>query len=62
MIAWAVLPALGGKAWLKGILKCMPSLAAVGGKKKNINAGAKGGSAGLDDYKYDDALDDDDFM
>ena len=36
---------------------------AVVGKKKNVNAGSKGGSAGLDDYKYDVPLDDaDDFM
>ncbi|DBA93263.1 TPA: hypothetical protein ACH3X2_003553 [Trebouxia sp. C0005] len=35
----------------------------VAGKKKNVNVGSKGGSAGLDDYKYDEALDDaDDFM
>ena len=33
------------------------------GKKKNVNVGSKGGSAGLDDYKYDDVLDgDDEFM
>ncbi|KAL3150761.1 hypothetical protein ABBQ32_000535 [Trebouxia sp. C0010 RCD-2024] len=33
------------------------------GKKKNVNVGSKGGSAGLDDYKYDTPLDDaDDFM
>lgn len=33
------------------------------GKKKNVNVGSKGGSAGLDDYKFDTPLDDaDDFM
>jgi hypothetical protein len=32
------------------------------GKKKTLNVGRSGGSAGLDDYKFDDALDDDDFM
>lgn len=33
------------------------------GKKKNVNVGSKGGSAGLDDYKYDTPLDDaEDFM
>lgn len=33
------------------------------GKKKNVNVGSKGGSAGLDDYKYDTPLDDaDEFM
>ena len=38
-------------------------LHAGAGKKKNVNVGSKGGSAGLDDYKYDDVLDDDgDFM
>lgn len=32
-------------------------------KKASINVGRGGGSAGLDDYKFDDALDDDfDFM
>jgi len=36
---------------------------AVAGKKKNVNVGSKGGSAGLDDYKFDEPLDDaDDFM
>ncbi len=30
------------------------------GKKKNINAGRSGGTAGLDDYQYDQALDVDD--
>lgn len=35
----------------------------VAGKKKNVNVGSKGGSAGLDDYKFDTPLDDaDDFM
>lgn len=35
----------------------------VAGKKKNVNVGSKGGSAGLDDYKYDEPLDDaEDFM
>lgn len=33
------------------------------GKKKTLNVGRSGGSAGLDDYKFDNALDvDDDFM
>jgi hypothetical protein len=33
------------------------------GKKKVLNVGRSGGSAGLDDYQYDDPLDDDvDFM
>lgn len=33
------------------------------GKKKNVNVGSKGGAAGLDDYKFDEPLDDaDDFM
>lgn len=35
----------------------------VAGKKKNVNVGSKGGSAGLDDYKFDAPLDNaDDFM
>jgi translation initiation factor 3 subunit J len=34
----------------------------VAGKKKTLNVGRSGGSAGLDDYKFDDPLDDDDFM
>lgn len=39
------------------------SWCAVAGKKKNLNAGRSGGTAGLDDYQYDQALDDeDDFM
>ncbi len=37
-------------------------LCAAAGKKKTLNVGRSGGSAGLDDYKFDDALDDDDFM
>ena len=33
------------------------------GKKKNVNVGNRGGTAGLDDYKFDQPLDDDyDFM
>ena len=33
------------------------------GKKKTLNAGRSGGSAGLEDYHFDTALDDDtDFM
>ena len=33
------------------------------GKKKNVNVGNKGGTAGLDDYQYDAPMDDDyDFM
>jgi hypothetical protein len=32
------------------------------GKKKALNVGRSGGSAGLDDYRYDDPLDEDDFM
>jgi len=33
------------------------------GKKKNVNVGAKGGSAGLDDFQFNAPLDDDyDFM
>ena len=33
------------------------------GKKKNVNVGSKGGTAGLDDYQYDAPADDDfDFM
>lgn len=33
------------------------------GKKKNVNVGNKGGTAGLEDYQYDAPLDDDfDFM
>ena len=35
---------------------------AAAGKKKTLNVGRSGGSAGLDDYNFDDALDDDDFM
>lgn len=35
---------------------------AAAGKKKVLNVGRSGGSAGLDDYKFDDPLDDDDFM
>lgn len=38
------------------------SVPAVAGKKKTLNVGRGGGSAGLDDYKFDDPLDDDDFM
>lgn len=38
------------------------SYVAAAGKKKTLNVGRSGGSAGLDDYKFDDALDDDDFM
>lgn len=34
----------------------------LAGKKKTLNVGRSGGSAGLDDYKFDDPLDDDDFM
>ncbi|KAK9828592.1 hypothetical protein WJX72_000930 [[Myrmecia] bisecta] len=35
----------------------------AGGKKKTLNVGRSGGSAGLDDYKFDQALDDElDFM
>lgn len=30
------------------------SLLAAGGKKKNLNVGSKGGTAGLDDYVYSD--------
>ena len=41
----------------------LQNVAAVAGKKKNVNVGSKGGSAGLDDYKYDEPLDDaEDFM
>ena len=33
------------------------------GKKKTLNAGRSGGTAGLDDYQFNEALDDDtDFM
>lgn len=36
---------------------------AAAGKKKNVNVGNKGGTAGLDDYQYDAPMDDDyDFM
>lgn len=36
---------------------------AKAGKKKSVNVGSKGGTAGLDDYQYDAPLDDDyDFM
>jgi hypothetical protein len=36
---------------------------AVAGKKKALNVGRSGGSAGLEDYSFDDPLDDDyDFM
>ena len=36
---------------------------AAAGKKKTLNVGRGGGSAGLDDYKYEDVNDDeDDFM
>ena len=35
-----------------------PSCFAAAGKKKNVNVGRGGGSAGLDDYQYGD-LDDD---
>jgi hypothetical protein len=30
------------------------------GKKKTLNVGRSGGSAGLEDYAFDDALDEDD--
>ena len=54
-----VLPCSGQKA--KDQLNV--HLLAAAGKKKRINVGRSGGSAGLDDYKFDDALDvDDDFM
>jgi hypothetical protein len=38
--------------------------AAAAGKKKTLNVGRSGGSAGLDDYQFDEALDgeDADFM
>ena len=40
-----------------------PSCFAAAGKKKNVNVGRGGGSAGLDDYQYGDLDDDgDDFM
>ncbi|KAK9807367.1 hypothetical protein WJX73_007240 [Symbiochloris irregularis] len=43
--------------------KAKLAAAKVAGKKKSLNVGAGGGTAGLDDYKYDQALDDeDDFM
>lgn len=36
---------------------------AAAGKKKILNVGRSGGSAGLEDYQYDDTVgDDDDFM
>ena len=38
-----------------------PVLAAAG-KKKTLNVGRSGGSAGLEDYQFDDLLDDDGFM
>ena len=42
---------------------CCAVLYTAAGKKKNVNVGSKGGSAGLDDYNYDTPLDDaDDFM
>ena len=42
---------------------CCALFDTAAGKKKNVNVGSKGGSAGLDDYKYDTPLDDaDDFM
>jgi len=39
------------------------SILCAAGKKKNVNVGNRGGTAGLDDYKFDQPLDDDyDFM
>ena len=35
-------------------------LRAAAGKKKTLNVGRSGGSAGLDDYQFDEALDGDD--
>ncbi len=35
---------------------------AAAGKKKTLNVGRSGGSAGLEDYQYDDPLDDEGFM
>ena len=40
-----------------GDLSC---LTAASGKKKVLNVGRSGGSAGLDDFSYDTALDTDD--
>jgi len=34
--------------------------AAAAGKKKTLNVGRSGGSAGLDDYQFDEALDGED--
>ena len=57
--AAAAIEAVSGHKHSKQAIGC---IAAVG-KKKNVNVGSKGGSAGLDDYKYDTPLDDaDDFM
>ena len=47
------------------IVKCLNNVIlcpAAAGKKKILNVGRSGGSAGLEDYQYDDAADDDDFM
>lgn len=43
--------------------KCVKKLSAVAGKKKALNVGRSGGSAGLEDYQFDDTIDgEDDFM